>query len=105
MYRRATALMMSLFAVPGIAQVGSAPGDWPSYNRDLAGTRYSPLTEINTGNVRELQQVWSYALGHNATSGDLGGGSQFVPLVIDGIMYLAGADHVVALEAGTGEEL
>ena len=105
MYRRATALMMSLFSVPGIAQVGPAPGDWPSYNRDLAGTRYSPLTEINTGNVRDLQQVWSYALGRNATTGDLGGGSQFVPLVIDGIMYLAGADHVAALEADTGEEL
>ena len=28
------------------------PGDdWPTYNRDLAGTRYSPLTQINTQNV------------------------------------------------------
>ena len=25
--------------------------DWPTYNRDLAGTRYSPLTQINTTNV------------------------------------------------------
>src|ERR1700733_8975339 len=28
--------------------------DWPMYNRDLAGTRYSPLTEINTTNVAKL---------------------------------------------------
>ena len=29
-------------------------GDWPMYNRDLAGTRYSPLTQINPGNVAKL---------------------------------------------------
>ena len=92
-------------ATPGVAQVGSEPGDWPSYNRDLAGTRYSPLTEINTENVHELREAWSYELGRNGTTGDLGGGSQFVPLVIDGIMYLAGADRVAALEADTGEEI
>ena len=102
---RTAALTMLLQAVPSVAQVGSVPGDWPSYNRDLAGTRYSPLTQIDTGNVHELRPVWSYALGRNATTGELGGGSQFVPLVIEGIMYLAGADHVAALEADTGEEL
>ncbi len=25
--------------------------DWPMYNRDLASTRFSPLTQINTTNV------------------------------------------------------
>ena len=33
--------------------------DWPTFNRDLAGTRYSPLDQINTRNVTELQEVWS----------------------------------------------
>ena len=28
--------------------------DWPMYNRDLAGTRYSPLAQINTKNVAKL---------------------------------------------------
>ena len=36
--------------------------DWPTYNRDLAGTRYSPLTQINTTNVSTLTQAWSYRL-------------------------------------------
>ena len=40
----------------------SADADWPTYNRDLAGTRYSPLTQINTTNVGTLKQVWSYRL-------------------------------------------
>jgi glucose dehydrogenase len=79
--------------------------EWPSYNRDLAGTRYSPLNQINRSNVGELQQVWSYALGRNQTTGDLGGGSQFTPLVVDGVMYVAASDRVVALVPETGEEL
>ena len=99
------ATLTMLLAMPGFAQVGAEPGDWPSYNRDLAGTRYSPLTQIHTGNVNDLREAWSYPLGRNVTTGDLGGGSQFVPLVIDGVMYLAGADRVAALEADTGEEL
>ena len=37
-------------------------GDWPMYNRDHAGTRYSPLTQINTSNVMKLTRVWSYRL-------------------------------------------
>ena len=37
-------------------------GDWPTYNRDLAGTRYSPLTQINTKNVATLAPAWSYRL-------------------------------------------
>jgi glucose dehydrogenase len=37
-------------------------GDWPMYNRDLAGTRYSPLTQINSGNVTKLTKFWSYRL-------------------------------------------
>ena len=40
----------------------NAAADWPMYNRDLAGTRYSPLTQINTTNVARLTQAWSYRL-------------------------------------------
>jgi quinoprotein glucose dehydrogenase len=90
---------------PLLAQPAPEAADWPTYNRDLAGTRFSPLTQIDTENVGELRQAWSYDLGRNPTTGGLGGGSQFTPLVIDGIMYLAGADHVVALDADSGEEI
>ena len=79
--------------------------DWPTYNRDLAGTRYSPLKQVNKDNVRNLEQVWSYRLGRNVTTGDLGGGSEFTPLVIDGVMYVAAADRIVALAPETGSVL
>src|SRR5437868_13603549 len=32
------------------------------YTRDLAGTRYSPLKQIDTSNVSKLGQAWTYKL-------------------------------------------
>ena len=47
------------------------PADWPMYTRDLAGTRYSPLKQINTGNVTKLTAAWNYKLrAAAAPSGD-----------------------------------
>ncbi len=81
-----------------------AAGDWPSYNRDLAGTRHSPLRQIDTNNVGDLQRAWSYPLGRNTTTGSLYGGSEVTPVVAGGVMFVAAADRVVALSADTGEE-
>ena len=78
------------------------PADWPRYARDLGGQRYSPLTEINTGNVENLDQAWSYRLRPEGGAGLLGG---TVPIVIEGIMYLPVGNAVVALEAHTGREI
>src|ERR1041384_1025894 len=36
------------------------PGDWPLYSRDLASARFSPLTQINTTNVTQLKQAWTF---------------------------------------------
>jgi len=78
------------------------PADWPRYARDLGGTRFSPLDEINRGNVENLEQAWSYRLRPEGGAAALGG---TVPLVIDGIMYLPVGNAVVALEAHTGRAL
>ena len=40
----------------------SPDADWPMFNRDLPGTRFSPLTQINTSNVTNLKQAWTYKL-------------------------------------------
>ncbi|OFW30232.1 MAG: hypothetical protein A3G76_14540 [Acidobacteria bacterium RIFCSPLOWO2_12_FULL_65_11] len=90
------------------AQVGGPAGDagnWPTYNSDLAGTRYSPLTQINTGNVARLAPAWSYPLGRTATTLSLTGGSEFTPLVLDGVLYLTATGKVVALDADSGREM
>lgn len=81
---------------------GGGGDDWPRYARDLGGTRYSPLTEINKQNVADLEQAWSFRLRPDGGAGLLGG---TVPIVIDGTMYLPIGNAVVALEAHTGREL
>ncbi len=79
-------------------------GDWPMYNRDAAGTRYSRLTQINTRNVGELERVWAYELGTHPTADSISGGSEFTPLVVGGLMYVTTPDSVVALEPESGRE-
>ena len=77
-----------------------AAADWPAYRRDPAGTGYSPLADIHTGNVARLTRAWTYSLQGGAGNVN----SQATPLVIDGVMYVPAADRVVALDAATGKE-
>jgi quinoprotein glucose dehydrogenase len=99
------ALGAALVSGTAIAQssMQPAPGDWPRYARDLQGTRFSPLDQINTGNVGKLQQAWSFRLRPDGGAGALLGGT--VPIVVDGTMYLPLGNAVVALDPTTGQEL
>jgi len=87
----------------------SAAADWPMYNRDLAGTRYSTLTQINTTNVANLKQAWAYPLqpeGKPLTSSSPAEIFQEItPIVVKGILYTPAGNRVVALDPETGKEL
>ena len=92
---------------------GSAGDDWPMYRHDLAGTGYSPLTQINTKNVANLSRVWTYRLQSDAPAAAAPGGrggpggvnSEVTPIVVNRVMYLPAANRVVALEPETGKEI
>jgi PQQ-dependent dehydrogenase (methanol/ethanol family) len=73
------------------------PGEWPTYNGVLGGNRHSPLNQINTGNVQNLQMEWIYSLQQPNL--------ETTPIVVDGAMFVTAADKVCALAAGTGREL
>jgi len=34
--------------------------EWPTYGHDSGGQRFSPLTQITSGNVDRLQVAWVY---------------------------------------------
>jgi quinoprotein glucose dehydrogenase len=101
---------VALFAVAQFARAATTDGDWPMYGRDYAGTRFSPLTQIDTSNVAGLAQAWSVAVERPADSSDdapgPAGNPQATPIVVGGVMYLpVRGNEVLALEADTGEEV
>lgn len=83
-----------------------ARGDWPGYAGDLTGTRYSPLTEINTSNVAGLELAWTYGVargggGRGGAAGGRGRGRGAAPGAARGGDAAPPADTVAADPAGT----
>lgn len=75
--------------------------NWPVYGGNKAGNRYSPLKQITTDNVKNLQVVWMYDAGVTKR-GDI----QCQPIVVNGVLYGTTPDlRLFALDAGTGRWL
>ncbi len=72
--------------------------DWPSYNGDYTGRRYSSLTQITPENVHALRAQWVF---HSRTLGIL----EVTPVVVAGIMFVTGSNDAYALDAATGKVL
>ena len=72
--------------------------DWPSYNGDPGGNRYTTLTQIDKTNVARLAPKWMFTL---PDAGQLQG----TPVVVDGIMYVTAPNECYALDAGTGRQI
>jgi acido-empty-quinoprotein group A len=81
--------------------------DWPTYNGDYTGRRYSPLTQINAGNVNQLTLAWAYRINSGPTIPGAFGGPQLkaTPLAVNGVLYFSIPDHAWAVDARTGREL
>ena len=72
------------------------PGDWLMFRGNYHGWSYSPLKEITTQNVADLELAWVWAMSE-------GGANQSHPLVHNGILYLLNPNNIVqALDAKTG---
>lgn len=78
--------------------------DWPSYQGDVYRNQYSPLDQINTANVGQLQLAWQYRTGDDVSGNRTQ--IQCNPLVLDGIVYGTSPKlRLFALDAATGREL
>ena len=82
------------------------PGEWHRYGRTTFGQRYSPLTQITTGNVGTLAEVWRYRTGDIRTSADVPETTyQVTPLKIGDLLYLCTPHNIaIALDAASGQE-
>ena len=76
-------------------------GDVVSFGLGTQGQRFSPLTAINTGTVKNLVPVWSMSFG-----GEKQRGQESQPLIFDGKMYVtASYSRMFAVDAKTGQKL
>lgn len=100
-------LMLLLFVTPLAAQ--RANSEWRYYGGDEGGSRFSPLAQINTSNVRALKRAWTYhtrELNLGLRTASFQASFSCTPLVVDGRMYLSTpSSRVIALNAETGKEL
>ena len=91
----------------GIRTDGDIDRDWPTYGNDPGGTRYSPLSQIDRGNVNRLRVAWTYRTGEDAGTNGASSRVAFeaTPIVVDGTLYLSTPfGRVIALDPETGVE-
>src|SRR5690349_13055708 len=71
----------------------TSQSDWPTYNGDASGNRYTRLTQIDKSNVSRLVPKWIFSFPANAFL-------ETTPLVVEGIMYVTSGNECYALDAG-----
>lgn len=82
-----------------LLNAGADSANWLMYGGSYSNQRYSPLRQISTENVDELQLAWTYQTGSQLSF-------ETTPVVVNGIMYMTTPNsHVIALNAATGEEM
>ena len=95
----AAALFCLAIQPAGAAVLLTESGDWLLYGRTFDNQRFSPLFQINAGNVERLRPAWRFNTGKF-------GSFQTSPIVQDGTMYVTTPyNDVIALRADTGEVL
>ncbi len=86
-------------ATEGSSATPVADREWPLHGRTMSEARFSPLTQIHTGNVQDLGLAWQVPL-------DSQRGLEATPIVSDGTMYLTSTwSRVLALDAKSGDIL
>jgi alcohol dehydrogenase (cytochrome c) len=94
-----------LLAASLVTPAALAQSDWlQNGGSSLSNQNYSPLTQINRGNVANLKGAWHLQLDGSGSKDRYSGEAQ--PVFQNGIVYIAtGADDVFAVDVKTGHVL
>ena len=93
-----------------ILLAGQSPSqvEWLYYGGDQAGTKYSPLADINPANIQQLQIAWQWKHWETPLKeyDTIPGFFEGTPLMIGGVLYVTTPyNNIAALDAETGKEL
>ena len=99
------ALAWYLGAAPAGQSAAPVKGEWRYYGADAAGTKYSPLDQINKDNVKNLKIAWRWKSENFGPRPEFN--SEAAPLMVNGVLYVTAGTRrdVVAIDAATGETL
>lgn len=108
--KNAQYLILGILVLAGCSIATMQTGkDWPVYGGNKAGNRYSPLTQINPDNVRNLKVAWMYNAAETPNPNEPNQGPKAIqcqPIVVNGILYGTTPElKLFALNAGTGQQL
>jgi quinoprotein glucose dehydrogenase len=105
---RSILTLVSLILVVGLqaqspGQPSTRNGDWPHYNADIRGSRYSPLDQIDASNFSKLEVAWRFKTDNLGTFPEYK--LEGTPLAIRGVLYTTAGTRrsVIALDGKTGE--
>jgi acido-empty-quinoprotein group A len=94
-------ILMPCALAPRLAAQGLSPqtllqpptSNWPTYNGDYSGRRFSTLDQINSKNISFLTLAWRFRANVPIKS---------TPLEVNGVLYLTTPDNVWAIDGRTG---
>ncbi|HEY7392788.1 MAG TPA: pyrroloquinoline quinone-dependent dehydrogenase [Bryobacteraceae bacterium] len=105
--KAAPAAIAALFAASALS-AQQPQVEWRYYGGDPGNSRFSPLTDINPGNVSRLEPIWQWKHWetHRDDYGTTPGFFENTPLMINGVLYVTTPyNSIAALDAETGKEL
>jgi quinoprotein glucose dehydrogenase len=85
----------------------AAGGDWPAYGGSAGARHFSPLGQINPGNVGRLERAWTFHTGDLPSDPAIAAqyGAETTPLKIGDTLYLCSAKNIlIALDPASGRE-
>jgi alcohol dehydrogenase (cytochrome c) len=89
-----------------LLNVDKEPGNWVHHHKDYSATRFSSLSDINKGNVKNLKVAWTMHLGGVEGGGIWShGGLEGTPVVENGMMYVTdgwGSVYKIDTHGGKG---
>jgi quinoprotein glucose dehydrogenase len=82
---------------------------WPTYGNDAGGNRYSPLTQVNSKNVKNLRPAWTFRTGELETYAGTNALSkaafEATPVMVGNTLYFSTpTSRVFAVDAVTGKQ-
>jgi quinoprotein glucose dehydrogenase len=114
-------IALGLFAAPAALHAQAIPGalpesakalsqgEWPAYAGTYAALRYSPLTQIDRTNAKDLRVAWRWkspdmAIKQATPSVGPSTANESTPLMVGGVLYTSTSlSQVAAIDAATGQ--